>query len=445
MEDVNNFQNELTRFHLSIPDDIRLSDQSIAKYIASPERAGYVFLHTHLSVGHIDLYRFALPGIVDPNKNDILRRLPQDFVERSRKQAVAHALCTGRFCVAIQNQAESLDTEKPYLAGDFTIPHIATQSLRVFLIAMQHRIYDNLTEDTTAPLWRFQPPNESYIRSLIVDGLFRVSAPWGPVLRTCNQAVGLDMLAPISPTLRLTLPQHINNTAMFAEFNRTQKFADQSGTVGFVGPKITGVTRLPGPHYILENANHGVVEQENRTRATDAAAADRWFRGPEQVNEPSPCTPPPPEIDFESEYGPPGVPLLLAVARNAEGDQPGPQLKMYEVEKDSSMLMAERMWLSGGMRGDSVEGQYAAATGDDGPDGTGALSMLSADPDMMFPPPPHPQIPNGASVNAPPLQFMPTQPGMFMNGYAPQYTDAGAADPAAYMQQAALARDYDIQ
>ena len=196
MEDVNNFQNELTRFHLSIPDDIRLSDQSIAKYIASPERAGYVFLHTHLSVGHVDLYRFALPGILDPNKNDILRRLPQGFVERSRKQAVAHALCTGRFCVAIQNEAEKQPHNgKSPLAGDATIPHMATQSLRVFLIAMQHKIYDNLTDDTTAPLWRFQTPDDEHIRYLIEDGLFRVSAPWSPILMTCNQAVSLSLPA----------------------------------------------------------------------------------------------------------------------------------------------------------------------------------------------------------------------------------------------------------
>lgn len=195
MEDINTFQKELTRFHLSIPDDIRLSDQSIAKYIASPERSGYVFLHTHLSVGHIELYRFALPGILDPKKNNLLRRLPQDFVKRAKKQAVAHALCTGRFCVAIQKEAERLaKAGKPCLAGDATIPHLVTESLRVFLIAMQHRMYENLTEDTTAPLWRFQPPDESYIRSLIEDGLLKVSAPWSPILVKCQQSVSLHII-----------------------------------------------------------------------------------------------------------------------------------------------------------------------------------------------------------------------------------------------------------
>ena len=201
MEDINNFQNELTRFHLSIPDDLRLSDQSISKYMASPERMGYVFLHTHLSLGHIDLYRFALPSILDPKVNDILRRLPEDFVLRSRKQAVAHALCTGRFCEAIQNEGDKLPaTGKLNLAGDCTIPKMASESLRVFLIAMEHKIYDDLTEDTTAPLWHFQQPNEAYVRSLIENGLFRVSAPWSPILLSCKQVVSYCRFALVIPS-----------------------------------------------------------------------------------------------------------------------------------------------------------------------------------------------------------------------------------------------------
>jgi hypothetical protein len=190
MEDISNWQNELSRFHASIPDDIRLSDQSIKKYMASSERVGFVYFHTHLSVSHIDLYRFALPGILDSSRNNILRKLPLDFIEKSRKQAVAHALVTGRFCVAVQNEIERLpDTGHLKLAGDCTISHMVTQSLRVFLIAMQHNIYDNLTEGTSAPLWRWQEPNEQHIRTLIEDGLFRISKPWCQILMTSEQAV----------------------------------------------------------------------------------------------------------------------------------------------------------------------------------------------------------------------------------------------------------------
>ena len=218
---------------------------------------------------------------------------------------------------------------------------------------------------------------------------------------------------------------------MYAEFKKTRKFAEKRRTASLAGLKATGhAARLPGPHYILENSNHGVVEQEERTRATDAAAADRWFRGPDQANEPSPYTPP--EGDFESEYGPPGVPLLLAVARVA--DQPELQQNMFDLEKESTVLMSERMWLSGGMGG-AVDGQYLTVVGDGSTDGTSSLPMLSADHGMMFEPPP--QDPNGASVNGPPpSQFMAPQPGMYMNSYAPPYSDAGGPSSGGYMQQA---------
>lgn len=424
MEDINNFQNELIRFHLSIPDDIRLSDQSIAKYIASPEKVGYVYLHTHLSVGHIDLYRFALPGIIDPKKNDIVQRLPKDFVERSKKQAIAHALCSGRFCIAIQKEAEKHPyTGKGPVAGDCTIPHMATQTLRVLLLAIQHRIYDNLTQDTTAPLWRFEDPDEKYIRRLIEDGLFKVSEPWKHILMTCYQA-------------------HTNNMAMFEEFNKTQKFADQKGTVGFVGTKTpSGDSRLPGPHYILENASFGVVEQEKRTRAGDAATADRWFKGPQQEKAPSPASMPT-SGDFDATYGPPGLPLLLAVARDATAEhstgRPMPEHNIYDMPRERTMPTQDKAWLPSGYSG-SVNDQYLGASGASGAGGPGSLPMMqqmdAPELGMVFPPPQAGQQPPNKSrtTNVPEQYVPPQQQGVFMNGYPAGYGDGGAS--SGYMQQ----------
>ncbi|KAI6783882.1 putative transcriptional regulatory protein-like protein [Emericellopsis cladophorae] len=423
MEDINNFQNELTRFHLCIPDDIRLSDQSIAKYIASPEKVGYVYLHTHLSVGHIDLYRFALPGIIDPKKNDIVQRLPKDFVERSKKQAIAHALCSGRFCIAIQKEAEKHPyTGKGPVAGDCTIPHMATQTLRVLLLAIQHRIYDNLTQDTTAPLWRFEDPDEKYIRRLIEDGLFKVSEPWKHILMTCYQA-------------------HTNNMAMFEEFNKTQKFADQKGTVGFVGSKApSGDSRLPGPHYILENASFGVVEQEKRTRAGDAATADRWFKGPQQEKASSPALMPTPG-DFDATYGPPGLPLLLAVGRDATAEhstgQPMPEHNIYDMPRETTMPTQDKAWLAPGYS-DSVNDQYLGASGASGAGGPGSLPMMqqmdAPELAMVFPPPQAgQQLPNKSRTTNVSEQYVPPQQGVFMNGYPAGYGDGGAS--SGYMQQ----------
>ena len=264
---------------------------------------------------------------------------------------------------------------------------------------------------------------------------------------------------------------------MFAEFNKTQKFADQTGTVGFSGSKTSnGVTRLPGPHYILENANYGVIEQEQRTRAADAATADRWFRSKNSQNQPSPGRPgepspyAPPEADFDSEYGPPGVPLLLAVARNSVGmDQPElqpgqesmPPQNMYDLEKNGALLMHEKTWLTGGMATPDSNQSFMSAD-------QGSLPMLQMNAGnvegIMFPPPappssghlgqgqvvvgggqlgttqvPHEQVAQGqmshGQPNAPHQQYLQPQSGMYMNGYGAQYTPSTGPEQAAYMQQ----------
>ena len=197
MGEINAFQSELAAFSATIPEDMKLSDQSIAKYMPSAERVGYVYLQTRLRVAHIELYRFALPGIIDPMKNDIVRKLPLDFAEACKKQAVAHALCTGRFFMAIVDEvAKHPFRGKLNLVGDCTSAYMSTQCLRVLLIAIEHGIYENLNEQTTAPLWRFQHPDEAYIRNMIRDGFFKVSEPWGEVLTMIKQVVCASLLGP---------------------------------------------------------------------------------------------------------------------------------------------------------------------------------------------------------------------------------------------------------
>lgn len=216
---------------------------------------------------------------------------------------------------------------------------------------------------------------------------------------------------------------------MFAEFEKTRKFADQKGTVGFSGPRGRGgANRLPGPHYILENANSRVVEEEKRTKASNAAAADRWFSQPKHTDFDQTASYPLPDntcTDF-MEYGPPGVPTLLAVARNT-GSEPGQDMQnMYETERDAAVLVQEKMWLSGGMMAPEDDMMVAAAAG------MGPVMQMGpgTDPSMMFQPPHPPPGPQGAP------QFMTTQPGMsqpemFITGYAPQYN----GDSTGYMQQ----------
>lgn len=190
MEEINAFQSELAAFSASLPEDMRLSDQSIAKYMPSAERMGYVYLQVHLRVAHIELYRFALPGVIDPSKNDIVRKLPLDFVEICKKQAVAHALCTGRFFMAIVDEVKKHPSRgKLNLVGDCTTAQMSGHCLRVLFVAIEHGIMEGLDEQTTAPLWRFRHPDEAYIRALIRDGFLHISEPWCEVLTMIKQVV----------------------------------------------------------------------------------------------------------------------------------------------------------------------------------------------------------------------------------------------------------------
>jgi hypothetical protein len=196
MADINELQNELSRINFSLPDDLRLSDQSIARYMTSPERSGYVFLQTHLLACHIDLYRFALPGLRDPKSIDFLQKLPREFIIKSQKQAVAHAICQARFCDAIQKEVDK-QPGLTHIAGDCTIVHMSTQCLRVLLIAIQYGLYRDLTDHTTAPLWRNEPADEAHIRGLI-NSLFRISDPWTEILPIAGVAVRIFGFALIS-------------------------------------------------------------------------------------------------------------------------------------------------------------------------------------------------------------------------------------------------------
>jgi hypothetical protein len=250
---------------------------------------------------------------------------------------------------------------------------------------------------------------------------------------------------------------------MLAEFDRTRKFADQKGTVGFSGSKPSGgVTRLPGPHYILENANHGVIEEDRRTKASAAAAADRWFKGPKQDEEADMISPLGGEGDFvDTEYGPPGIPMLLAVARNAGSDQPKEDVNnIYDLEMEAMALMQERMWLNGGMMPpDHGGGQMVVVPS---PSGLPVMQQMGAtDPGMMFQPPPplsQPQPPpsqhqqqqpsapapshtpsaqTGGTMHGGPPPFIPPPGGMYMGEYAPhhQYPPEANGAPNQYMPQ----------
>ena len=193
MYEINNFQNELNRIHASLPEDIRLSDQSIARYLPSQERAGYVWLHGHLSVCHMDLYRFALPNLLEQTYSEGLQQLPKDFVTKCQKQTVGHALCLARYYEYIQDKIDTSPKDGlVQLVGDCTVGHMATNAIRILLIGLQYNLFEDLEKLTTAPLWRYEPPTEADVRRMI-DACLKICEPWCEVLPIVKEAVSTKL------------------------------------------------------------------------------------------------------------------------------------------------------------------------------------------------------------------------------------------------------------
>ncbi|KAG5914002.1 hypothetical protein E4U42_000733, partial [Claviceps africana] len=297
MANINGLQNELTRFHMSLPPELLLSDQTVTKYMASPERTGYVFLHTHLAISHIDLYRFSLPGQRDKVPADILLKLPIDFVTRSQKQAVAHAMCLGRFCDAIQTQIDQMqDGGRLELAGDYSTFQMSTHCVRVLLTALQYELYRNIADITTAPLWRSVEVDEAHIHFLI-DSVQRVIRPWCRILNIARQA-------------------YDHNASLVEQFNRTRKVPDQRAGETMFSFKPDSSGRLPEPDTILESI---------ATRKCDEyAVSSMSSQGPGESSQWTQAHPSPvfaAQVAATRPVAPaegnaPGIPALLALARS---------------------------------------------------------------------------------------------------------------------------------
>ncbi len=206
MVEINNLQSELSRFHFSLPPEYKFSDQNIAKFMASDERIGYIYLHSHLGASHIDLYRFSLPGVKD-TADEILRRLPREFVLLSQKQAVAHAACLAEFCDAVLTEYAKYPSKTSIrLTGDYSMPHMCTQAIRVLLVAISHRLYDDTAGKTTAPPWRglnTRAFTEDDIRRMI-NNMVNMMEPWSHIFRITKNAVSANVQLRYQETAVLT-------------------------------------------------------------------------------------------------------------------------------------------------------------------------------------------------------------------------------------------------
>ncbi|KAJ4418872.1 hypothetical protein N0V82_005319 [Gnomoniopsis sp. IMI 355080] len=267
LESVNQLQCQLFQFHQSLPDYLKVSDSSIAKWAWSPDCASFVMIYTMFCELHIDLYRFSIPGLREEADPEIARQLPQDFVEKSRNQAVGYAVSLSRFWQSMQvhvSKRPADDGTEKLLSYDTTLILSIVQSTKVLLAARKHLLFSHLGEGSSAPLVRESPVTDDCLATLIQSnmGLFDAYSHFIP--RTID-IYTRDLRAAVQ------------------NFQRGIPYDNPRQTIGMPARKPPQNVRLPGPHYMLEQAI-APPEEEDRAMHRNKSGADILFRQKKQAS-----------------------------------------------------------------------------------------------------------------------------------------------------------------
>ncbi|KAM0454744.1 hypothetical protein ACHAO4_004557 [Trichoderma viride] len=356
-----------------------------------------------MAVSHIDLYRFSLPGPRTPASIEILRKLPPDFIARCQKQAVAHAMSLARFLDAIKIETDRMQNPgSPKLVGDYSVAHMSTQCIRVLLIALQYNLYENLS-DTTAPTWRGAETSEAQIKSLI-DTIMEITEAWAEIFDMAKQA-------------------HECNKMMVEDFYKNGRILDRGNAVVIAGQEPAEDKFLFGSDVLIERLNVPDVKEEQRSRAANMPVSD-WWMGPstpkQSSKDSSPMTIPyhhHSEVGLDHDYGPPGLPMFLAQARNVSMGV----CDIYDAETAAGMQPPEMMAM---MPNNYQMVQTEVMSGG------GGLPMLRIEDAM-----PSHAIYRQDIAPMQPQSYLPSHQGMMMNGYVPPPYPGSHTNSSAYTQQ----------
>lgn len=170
MEDVNKLQLKISGFVESLPMVLRLSDNTIEQYFQSGDRPSFVMLHTWIGQMYIDLYRFSLPGLDEQTSPELLAKLPADFIKKSQKQAIAHAISLARFWEHMQHRIQ-MEFNTSIITTDSTLAICVVQCTNVLVSARKYDLYKQLCANSTAPLWRAEEVTTDIIERLINSNL----------------------------------------------------------------------------------------------------------------------------------------------------------------------------------------------------------------------------------------------------------------------------------
>ncbi|KAF3770509.1 hypothetical protein M406DRAFT_66909 [Cryphonectria parasitica EP155] len=276
LNQVSKLQQMLLTFSQSLPEYLKVSDiGTVQRWFNSPQRGSFVMLYTTFWELYIDLYRFSVPGLREQASAEIAKQLPSDFVVSSQKQAVGYAICLSRFWRCGQAVAD----QKPWVDGRERLLTV-DQTL--------HRLYDNLVEGSSAPLIRQEVVNDDTLAALIQSNmkLFDAFAVFFPATIE-NHGTPYD-----NP--RETIGRLVRMPARKPPEN----------------------VRLPGPHYMLEQAI-APPDYEERDKHRNRSGADVLLR---QRRQPSGLSSVPSSAGTGSAGTSqrPDIPVWLAEARNGQ-------------------------------------------------------------------------------------------------------------------------------
>lgn len=189
---ITNLQKVLCNFNTNMPKYFKISDESLERWVNLPESGSFIMLWTTFWGLYIELYLFSIPGL-EANP-ELTRQMPITFVVKSQKQAVAYAISLSQFWRSVQGivaKRPIVDgTERLYTIDQTLILNII-RSTKVLLAAREHRLFDGVQEDSTAPLIPQGPINDEFLEALIQSnmGLFEQFEYYYPV--TIERLVGI--------------------------------------------------------------------------------------------------------------------------------------------------------------------------------------------------------------------------------------------------------------
>ncbi|PSR83637.1 hypothetical protein BD289DRAFT_279527 [Coniella lustricola] len=301
LKQVVQLQSTLLNFNQTLPAVLKVSDPTvIERWVNTTDCGSFVMMYTVFWELYIDLYRFSIPGLREEASAEFAKQLPPDFVEKSQKQAVGYAVSLSQFW----RSAQAVVLSRPWVNGrerlltvDQTLILHVIQVTKVLLAARQHHLYDNLEELSSAPSVVKEVVNDDTLMALIQSNLkiFDAFAVFFPVSIETH-----------TRDLRLAVEGIHNNIP----------YDNPRETIGLPARKAPENVRLPGPHYMLEQAIAPPHNVHHDRPHQNASKADDFLRSKRQ-------SPRRDSISSSAEPSQPGqrpeIPIWLASARMAPG------------------------------------------------------------------------------------------------------------------------------